>query len=82
MSSVPLFDAKNRLSELIDSVQHGEEVSITRRGVAVARLIAAQPVSAEAGNARTRAAFQRLHQLRKGKSLDGDLKSIAREGLD
>ena len=40
MSEVALFDAKNRLSELIDRVQTGEEFVITRRGKVVARLAA------------------------------------------
>ncbi len=38
MSTIALYDAKNRLSELIDRVQAGEEFTITRRGTVVARL--------------------------------------------
>ena len=41
MNQIALFDAKNRLSELIERVQAGEEFAITRRGKVVARL--AQP---------------------------------------
>lgn len=38
MLTVNLAQAKARLSELLDKVEAGEEVVITRRGVAVARL--------------------------------------------
>jgi prevent-host-death family protein len=36
--SVSVADAKARLSEILDRVEAGEEVVITRRGKAVARL--------------------------------------------
>jgi prevent-host-death family protein len=38
MSAVMLADAKARLSELVDRVEAGETVDITRRGKLVARL--------------------------------------------
>ena len=41
MDSYSLADAKARLSELIDRVEAGETVEITRRGKPVARLISA-----------------------------------------
>ena len=41
MDSVSLADAKARLSELIDRVEAGGTVEITRRGKPVARLTAA-----------------------------------------
>jgi len=43
MSVVKLAEAKAHLSELVDRVQSGETVSITRHGKAVAQLIAAKP---------------------------------------
>ena len=46
MSTIALFDAKNRLSELIDRVQAGETFSITRRGKVVATLGSPQTVQA------------------------------------
>lgn len=39
MNSVSLADAKSHLSEIIDRVEAGETVEITRRGVPVARLV-------------------------------------------
>ena len=42
---VNIFDAKNRLSQLIKSVQAGEEVVIANRGEPVARLIPVRETS-------------------------------------
>lgn len=39
MREVQAFEAKNTLGTLLDLVEHGEEVVITRRGKPVARLI-------------------------------------------
>ena len=41
MDMVGVFEAKTRLSELLDRVATGQEVVITRHGVPVARLIPA-----------------------------------------
>jgi prevent-host-death family protein len=40
MITVGAFEAKTKLSELLDRVERGEEVLITRHGKPVARLIA------------------------------------------
>ena len=40
MKSYAIFEAKNRLSELVASVQNGEEITLTRHGTPVARLVA------------------------------------------
>ena len=45
MKEVAVYEAKARLSDLLDDVEHGDEVTITRRGVAVARLVPATPES-------------------------------------
>jgi len=39
MSTVAIFDAKTRLSELLSQVQEGHEFAITRHGVPVAPLV-------------------------------------------
>ena len=44
MDEVGLFEAKNKFSELVDRAERGEEIVITRRGRAVAKLVPAQPV--------------------------------------
>ena len=42
MEKVQLFEAKARLSELVDRAE-GREIVITRRGRAVARIVPARP---------------------------------------
>ncbi len=39
MTTVDIFEAKNRLSELVERAARGEEIVITRRGEQVARLM-------------------------------------------
>jgi prevent-host-death family protein len=41
MSAIDLADAKTQLSELVDRVEAGESIDITREGKPVARLTAA-----------------------------------------
>ncbi len=40
MITVGAFEAKTKLSELLDRVERGEEVTITRHGKPIARLVA------------------------------------------
>jgi antitoxin (DNA-binding transcriptional repressor) of toxin-antitoxin stability system len=42
-TTVGAFEAKTKLSALLDKVEQGEEVVITRRGKVVARMIAPAP---------------------------------------
>ena len=42
MEKVQLFEAKARLSELVDRAEAGRETIITRRGRAVARIVPAR----------------------------------------
>lgn len=39
MQTVPIYQLKNELSKFIQAVEGGEEISITRRGTEVARLV-------------------------------------------
>lgn len=83
-AAVPLAEAKNRLSALVDLVEQGEDITISRRGVPVARLV---PLAARKGAPAeraqcVRAAVERLLQMRADLVLEGDLRTIAREGLD
>ena len=59
---VGLFDAKNRLSELVGLAERGEEVVITRRGEPVAKLVPAKPVH---DRAEALAAMERMAERRK-----------------
>ncbi len=60
ISTVGLAEAKNKLSELIDRVARGEEITITRHEVAIARLIPARRTSRE----EARQAIQDIRALR------------------
>jgi len=46
MLSVGIFEAKARLSQLVERVAQGEEVLVTRHGKPVARLVAPEASSA------------------------------------
>jgi prevent-host-death family protein len=67
MITVGAFDAKTHLSALLDKVEAGEEVVITRHGKPVARLVSAQTID----RARASEAVEKLRELRKGSSLGG-----------
>lgn len=67
MADIGAFEAKTHLSELLDRVEQGEELVITRRGRAVARLV---PI-ADAARTRATQAVTRLRTLRLGTTLDG-----------
>jgi prevent-host-death family protein len=78
MKEVGAFVAKNRLGQLLDWVEAGEEVVITRRGRAVARLV---PPSTGHDRERGRKAAQRIRQMRKGVLLGGlPIKELINEG--
>ena len=80
MREVGAFEAKNTLSALLDEVEKGEEVTITRHGKPVARLIPSQPVvdreAARSAMARVRA---RAKALGLNLSLD-EIKAFRDEG--
>jgi prevent-host-death family protein len=79
MPAVALFEAKNRLSELIDRVLAGEVIEITRRGKVVARL--EPPGGRSAREQEAEGAIARLQRASRGVSL-GALKSrdLIRDG--
>lgn len=43
MKTVAVYEAKANLSHLLDQVEAGEEIKITRRGVPVARIVPEHP---------------------------------------
>jgi prevent-host-death family protein len=67
MDMINLFDAKNRLSALIDQVEEGGEVMITRRGKPVARLVPVAPRGEQGRNA-----VEKLRALRHGIAARGE----------
>jgi len=62
MREVGAFEAKNKLSELLDLAERGEEVVITRHGKEVARLV---PPRGAVNRDEARAAMLRLRELAK-----------------
>lgn len=66
MDYFSVFDAKNKLSALLDQVERGREVVITRRGKAVARLVPAGE------DVRPLAAVEKLRALRNSIAARGE----------
>ncbi len=60
MLEVGAFEAKNKLGSLLDRVEHGEEVLITRHGKPAARLV--RPAGERPDAAEVRAAFARIRE--------------------
>lgn len=78
MREVGAFEAKNRLGQLLDLVEHGEEVIITRHGKAVAHLV---PPKSAFNRVEARAAAQRIREMSKGVTLGGiKIKDLINEG--
>lgn len=67
MIEVGAYEAKTNLSALLDRVEHGEEIVITRHGQPVARLVPARQVDKAAIDR----AIAELKEIRKGERLDG-----------
>ena len=72
MKTVGTFEAKTHLSSLLEQVERGEEVTITRHGKAIARLV---PVGV-ASRGQLAETVVRLKAFRRGRRL-GDLSAKA-----
>jgi prevent-host-death family protein len=59
MREVGAFDAKNKLGQLLDLVERGEEITITRHGRPVARLV---PPASRVDPDEARAALRRIRE--------------------
>jgi len=78
MREVALFEAKNKLSGLLDQVAVGEEFIITRHGKPVARLA---PITPAFDRAKAQQAAKALLEARKGVTLGGlSIKELVSEG--
>ncbi len=64
MITVGSFEAKTKLAELLDKVEDGETVTITRRGKAVARLVSA---NSEEGAEQMRKVVEEIKRSRVGR---------------
>ncbi len=69
MREIGAFDAKNSLGALLDLVQKGEEIVITRHGKPVARLV--PETGSDEKRRLAQAAVDQLRDLRKGITLGG-----------
>jgi prevent-host-death family protein len=75
---VGAYEAKTRLSELLEKVAAGEEITITKHGAPVAKLV---PVRKEASAEERSAAIERIQKLASGLSLGGlKIKDLRSEG--
>jgi len=59
MREIGAFEAKNKLGQLLDLVERGEEIIITRRGKEVARLV---PPQKAVNREQARAAVKRIRE--------------------
>lgn len=79
MREVGALEAENTLAALLDLVQQGEEVVITRRGKPVARLVREPQPSDDRERARRAAAT--IARLSQGVTLGGhSIKALIEEG--
>ena len=78
MREIGAFEAKTRLGQLLDRVEAGEEIIITRRGKAVARLV---PPLLGFDRERAHAAARRIRANRAGVTAGGlRIKDLIQEG--
>jgi len=79
MTTVGIFEAKNRFSELVERSAHGEEITITRRGEQAARLI---PPRTPNALGQAHALASRIRRSRAGQLLgDGtSIRNMTEEG--
>ena len=79
MRTVGAFEAKNKLGTLLDLVEQGEEIIITRHGKPAARLVAL--VNEDDKVAKARAAADRIRERAKGVTLGGiSIKELIEDG--
>jgi prevent-host-death family protein len=78
MADIGAFEAKNKLSELLDRVERGERITITRRGKAVARLV---PADSDFDRDKARRAVEGILETSRNLSLGGvRIKDLIDEG--
>lgn len=82
MTEISLAEAKNRLSELVERANGGETIIVLRRGKPAARLMPPEASEVSDRSAEVQQVFRALEKLSKSVELEGDLKAIARAGLD
>ena len=77
-NAVGAYEAKTHLSELLERVEAGEEITITKHGAPVARLV---PIKQGATVEERADAIQRIQKLAAGLSLGGlKVRDLINEG--
>lgn len=77
-NTVGAYEAKTHLSKLLEKVEAGEEITITKHGAPVARLV---PVKKEVSTEQRLAAIERIQLRATGLSLSGlKVKDLINEG--
>lgn len=77
-NTVGAYEAKTHLSKLLEQVEAGQEITITKHGTPVARLV---PVGRQASTDERAAAIRRIQNLASGLSLGGlKIKDLISEG--
>jgi prevent-host-death family protein len=78
MKEIGAFEAKSRLGQLLDTVERGEEVVITRHGRAVARMV---PTAASHDREKARRVANQLLEAGRRLTLGGlKIKDLIGEG--
>jgi prevent-host-death family protein len=77
MTTIGIYEARIRWSEIISRVERGERFTITRHGVPIADLVP----SGDASRAALREVFERMRAARAGRAVEGvELRDLIREG--
>jgi prevent-host-death family protein len=73
---VGAYQAKNNLSELLSRVSQDEQITITRHGKPIARLVPVEPVRRRD----VRKAIEELKSLARGRHADMSIRDMIAEG--
>ena len=77
-NTVGAYEAKTHLSELLEKVEAGEEITITKHGAPVAKLV---PIKRKATTDERASAIKRIQKLARGLSLGRlKIKDLISEG--
>jgi prevent-host-death family protein len=77
METVGTFEAKTHLTRLLERVAAGEQITITRHGTPIARLVPVKPGS----TGQLRETIARLKEFSRGQTLGGlKIKDLINEG--
>ncbi len=77
MRTFAAFDAKTHFSKLLDLVEAGEEIQITRHGKPVARLVAERPRLSQADLNKL---FDKMDEIRSRSQSGGPVKDLVDQG--